>query len=227
MPAVILVRHAQASFGGQSYDVLSDVGHAQAQATAAALHERGLRVGKVVSGSLRRQLDTARPIAALVGTDVEIDERWNEYGADELLTHYSTTAAREERRPGDDTPAISSRDFQVLLDDALMAWIAAGESGRGREPFPAFVARVRAALGDAAAGVPSGATAVVATSGGVIGALCMALLNVAPRAMIDFNRVTVNAALTKVIVGRGGMTLVSFNEHGHLEGTADPLVTYR
>jgi hypothetical protein len=37
--------------------------------------------------------------------------------------------------------------------------------------------------------------------------------------------VTVNAGVTKVVRGRSGTTLVSFNEHGHLE--ADGLVTYR
>jgi hypothetical protein len=65
----------------------------------------------------------------------------------------------------------------------------------------------------------------VSTSGGVIAALCVGLLGVAPAAFVALNRVTVNAGVTKVVRGRGGTTLVSFNEHAHLE--PDGLVTYR
>jgi len=41
----------------------------------------------------------------------------------------------------------------------------------------------------------------------------------------SFNHVVVNAAITKVVSGRRGVSLISFNEHGHLE--PDQLVTYR
>jgi hypothetical protein len=37
----------------------------------------------------------------------------------------------------------------------------------------------------------------------------------------------VNASITKVVTGRRGATLVSLNEHGHLEGVDGIAVTYR
>jgi hypothetical protein len=37
----------------------------------------------------------------------------------------------------------------------------------------------------------------------------------------------VNASVTKVLVGRRGTTLVSFNDHAHLDGGEDGLLTYR
>ncbi len=43
---------------------------------------------------------------------------------------------------------------------------------------------------------------------------------------IAFNRAAVNTGLTKLIHGRRGSTLVSFNEHGHLERGECSLVTY-
>lgn len=227
MPALILVRHAQASFGGPHYDVLSEMGHAQVRAVVAALERRDLRVERVLSGSLRRQVDTAQAIAALAGTQVQIDERWNEYDSTDVLSHHSSSAAREERVPDEEAPAISSREFQTVLDAALLDWIDAGDDGPTRESHPAFVARVREALAAAAAGLGSGGTAVVSTSGGVIGVVCAALLRADPGALIEFNRVTINTGLTKVVVGRAGMTLVSFNEHGHLEGGSPELLTYR
>jgi hypothetical protein len=41
MPTVLLVRHGQASFGGEDYEVLSEAGHRQAEVVAASLTERG------------------------------------------------------------------------------------------------------------------------------------------------------------------------------------------
>ena len=227
MPSLILVRHAQASFGGEDYDVLSELGHEQVGAVAAELARRGMRVEKVISGSLRRQLDTAAPIAAHAGLEVEVDERWNEYDSADVLSNHSTSDVREEHRPGDATPQISSRDFQVVLEKALLGWIAAGEDGPADEPWPRFAERVRGALKDAADGLGSGATAIVSTSGGVIAAVCGALLGADATSLVAFNRVTINTGLTKVTVGRGGITLVSFNEHAHLEAEASRLLTYR
>jgi hypothetical protein len=42
----------------------------------------------------------------------------------------------------------------------------------------------------------------------------------------QLNPVTVNASVTKVVVGSRGCTLVSFNDHAHLEAQ-DGLLTYR
>ncbi|HWF53236.1 MAG TPA: hypothetical protein VG223_01350, partial [Solirubrobacteraceae bacterium] len=65
------------------------------------------------------------------------------------------------------------------------------------------------------------------TSGGVLAAVCIELLGLADDAFTTFNRVTINAGITKVIHGRRGATLVSFNDHSHLERAGTELVTYR
>jgi broad specificity phosphatase PhoE len=226
MPAIVLVRHAQGSFGAASYDVLSELGHRQADAVAAELVRRELSVSRVLSGTLRRQVDTARPIAAAFGLDVVLDERWNEYAGDDILVHHSTTDARIERR-NDDAVEISSRDFQALLEVGVTAWIDAGADSTAAEPYPAFAARVREALVAAADELPRGGAAVVSTSGGPIAAICAALLGAPPTSLVQFNRVAINTGITKVTAGRGGMTLISFNEHSHLDGPARSLLSYR
>lgn len=227
VPTILLARHAQASFGASDYDVLSEHGHGQARALADELTRRGVRIEHVVSGSLARQRDTAAPVAAAVGREVTVDARWDEYDADDVLAHHSSTAVRAHRPPGSDAPAVSSRDFQDLLDRTLPAWIAAGDDGPTAEAWPAFAARVAAALADVADGLGSGQTALVCTSSGVVAGTCVALLGLAPEAFVAFNRVTVNAGVTKVVHGRRGTTLVSFNEHAHLEREGRSLVTYR
>lgn len=225
MPSIVLVRHAQGSFGSADYDVLSELGHEQVTAVAHALDRRGMRVEKIVSGSLNRQLGTAKPFAELAGLEIEVDPRWNEYSSDAVLVHHGDTDVRLDRTEG--APPISSRDFQPLLERALLDWIASGDDSPADVTWPQFRDGVRDALRAAADGLGSGATAVVCTSGGPISTVCLSLLGCGPESLVTFNRVVINTALTKVAVGRGGMTLVSFNEHEHLEGEAARLLTYR
>ena len=227
MPSILLVRHAQASFGGENYDVLSDHGAVQVRALAEDLARRGIAIDQVVSGSLERQKDTARPLADAAGVDVLVDDRWNEYVTTDILGHHSDVQVSEERAARDDAPPVSSRDFQAILERALHAWIDAGADGPAGEPWTAFAQRVEDALRDLADGLGSGETALVSTSGGPLAAACVALLGLPAPAFVAFNRVTVNTGITKVVHGRGGTSLVSFNEHAHLERAGDSLVTYR
>jgi broad specificity phosphatase PhoE len=227
VPTILLIRHGQASFGGADYDVLSPTGGEQSAALARELAGRGLTVQRIVSGSLRRQRDTAEPVAAALRRRVTVDPRWNEYEMDEILARHSTTSARASRPAGGEQSPISSAEFQDLLELALQGWIAAGATGPAAEPWPAFSERVGAALRDVAEGLASGSTALVFTSGGVVAALCAAVAQLPDQALITLNRVSVNAGITKLVDGRRGVTLVSFNEHTHLERTRPSLVTYR
>jgi len=224
MPSILLVRHGQASYGAEDYDVLSDLGRRQAEVLAAEHARRGVTCDLVLSGGLRRQRDTAEILARASGARVEVDPGWDEYDADDVLAHHAATGARLEA--GGDGAAVSSRDFQELLDGALVDWIGAA-SGPAREPWPAFDARVRGALDGVLGRLRSGQTALVCSSGGAIGGLCAALIGMPPTGLVAFNRVAVNTGVTRLVSGRQGVTLVSFNEQGHLDGLEPSLRTYR
>jgi broad specificity phosphatase PhoE len=225
MPSILLIRHAQASFGSADYDVLSERGHDQAAALVRGLAERAIVPSRVVSGTLRRQLDTAAPCAVAHGLDVGVDPRWNEYDDRDILTHHSTAHVGLERRPGDQP--ISSREFQEILNAALRSWIAAADTGLGNEPWPAFRTRLTDALADVSASLDRGEVAIVVSSGGAIAALTSTLLGLPPDALITLNHVSINTGITKLTVGRGGTMVISVNEHAHLEGPDGSLVTYR
>jgi broad specificity phosphatase PhoE len=222
MPLLVIVRHGQASFGSADYDVLSPVGRQQAQSTATALSAAGLDAARIITGSLRRQRDTANAIGDATGLSPTVDERWNEYDADPVLAHHSTSAQRLEHPSGPDAAPSSPRAFQRVLEGALESWVRAGEDSATAETWPAFNRRVTAAL-DAAGGAGSGTTVIV-SSGGVISALAVSLIGVDPISFPRLNRVTINCGVTRVIVGSAGTTLVSFNEQGHLTGG---MLTYR
>ena len=222
MPLLVLVRHGQASFGSADYDVLSPVGRQQAQMTAAALSAAGLDAARIITGSLRRQRDTAEAIADTYGLSPTVDERWNEYDADPVLAHHSDSAQRLEHPAGPEAVPSSPREFQAVLERALDSWIRAGADSPTAETWPAFNERVNAAL--QAAGTAGPGTTVVVSSGGVIGALAVSLIGVDPASFPRLNRVTINCGITRIIFGSSGTTLVSFNEQGHLGGG---MLTYR
>ena len=79
-------------------------------------------------------------------------------------------------------------------------------------------------MGELAASQPRGATTVVATSGGVIGWIAASLLGGGTELWVRLNRVCVNTGVTKLVTGRRGTSLVSFNEYSHLAGSE---VSYR
>ena len=213
MPVVLLVRHGQASFGTDDYDVLSDVGRRQSELVGAELARRALRSPVAVAGGLRRQRDTAA--VALPGTPVLVDPRWDEYDHLGLLDRYPP-AGSAERADG------SSRGLQVLLDDALREWV--DDPGGG---WAGFAGGATAALAELVRDLGSGRDAVVFTSGGIVAAVCAGLLGVGAEGVVALHRVTVNGGVTKLVVGRGGVSLVAFNDHAHFEGEARELLTYR
>ena len=217
MPVVLLVRHGQASFGAADYDELSDAGRAQAETVGGELARRGLRRPVAVHGTLRRQRDTASIALAAAGIDVKprVDGRWDEYDHLDLLKRYV--------RPDVPTPA-SSREVQGLLDSALLAWVEHGGAPDQPDGWPAFAGGAADALHELLDGLEKGSDAVVFTSGGVIAAVCASLLGLGAEGVVALNRVTVNGAITKLVAGSTGPSLLTFNEHAHLAADA---VTYR
>jgi broad specificity phosphatase PhoE len=137
MPSVLLIRHGQASFGATDYDVLSDLGERQAAAVHAEIVRRGVVGARLVAGGLRRQRNTALPWTKHEG-ELDIDERWNEYDSADVLGAHSPADASLERPVGASGEGLGTREFQSLLDDALLAWIDAGADSTAREPWPAF-----------------------------------------------------------------------------------------
>lgn len=63
------------------------------------------------------------------------------------------------------------------------------------------------------------------TSGGPIVAAVSRMLTGTDDLWLRLNPVTVNTAITKIVSGRSGLTLISFNEHAHLDGT--DMLSYR
>ncbi len=243
MPAILLVRHGQASFGVGDYDRLSDHGRRQARALGGDLHRRGWRIGRVVHGDLRRQRETADELlagyamapgpavarGARVAHDVprSVDPRWNEFDHEGLVARLPD---RHRRRIASAIGVVRGREpsavFQDLLEAALEHWIDGAEDAV-QGSYSAFAADAFAALEAVVAEPPGDGVPVVVSSAGTISVVCGALLGMDRRGWLQLNRVMANSALTTVVSGRRGLTLVGFNDHSHLEGPGRPHRTTR
>jgi broad specificity phosphatase PhoE len=191
-----------------------------------ALAARGVVPDRVVGGSMRRHRETTEAAlgelpGAHAGAEVSVDPAWDEFD------HVAVLDGMPE--PPAESPT-DKRGYQALLETALESWMLPEHSGRYPEPFAAFTTRVGEVLRRTTDdGVPG--TTVVVTSGGVIAWVTASLLadgdpEVATRLWRKLNVVCVNSGLTRLVVGRRGTTLVTFNDHAHLDGLPG-LTTYR
>jgi broad specificity phosphatase PhoE len=210
MPVVYLVRHGQASYGAEDYDVLSVIGHEQSAVVGRELQRRGITSPQVVCGDLVRQRNTALGIIDSAGfeSSVAIDPRWNEFDHPDM--------------PLPTTGAGDSSDFQRRLDTALENWVREDNLDGWR----GFQDQSFDALMDFAGTLTAGATGLAVTSGGVVSAIVSRIWGLDAQGTVRINRVVANTSLTSIVFGRQGMNLLSVNDHSHLQTNRD-LLTYR
>ena len=210
MPVVYLVRHGQASYGAEDYDVLSPIGHEQSAVVGRELQRRGITSPQVVCGDLVRQRNTALGIidSARFESTMTIDPRWNEFDHPDM--------------PLPTTGAGDSSDFQRRLDTALESWVREDNLDGWR----GFQDRSFDALMDFAGTLTAGATGLAVTSGGVVSTIVSRIWGLDAQGTVRINRVVANTSLTSIVFGRQGMNLLSVNDHSHLQTNRD-LLTYR
>jgi broad specificity phosphatase PhoE len=225
---LLLVRHGQASWDAEDYDVLSEKGWEQSRLLGRALAARGIRPDLVVTGGMRRHRETAQAcldelaaaldLPAPVGT--EVDPGWDEFDHVSMLGKLA--APFEGREP-------TKAEFQAWFESAIERWTQGEYDDEYDEPFGEFTGRVDEALRRTTDAAGAG-TAIVFSSGGPISWAAASLLSdddeAAARLWHRLNPVCVNSGVTRLVTGRRGTTLVSFNGHAHLDGVPGAL-TYR
>jgi len=240
---LLLVRHGQASFGARHYDALSDVGHEQSRVLGSALRSRGVVPDLVVRGAMRRHEETAAGLQEGLGTNLscEVDNGWDEFDFQHVVEVHKPLYRSRTLMMADLAKSLRPKQaFQEVFEEATRRWTSGDQDGDYEESFPAFQDRVVAALERCRELLASHDTVVVVSSGGPIAMAAATILlgeaaglgggrSPASRTAATWgalNRVAVNTAVTKVISGRRGLTLSTYNEHAHLEADRR-LLTYR
>jgi broad specificity phosphatase PhoE len=220
---LLLVRHGQASFGAADYDRLSELGERQSRMVGEALAARGVRPDLLVRGALRRHRQTAEAAVAGAGWAGEVLE---DPGWDEFDRRTSTGAAVREELAQEREGERSLEDQVRHFEDSVTRWASGQHDEDYSESFPAFQARVQETLRRTLSRLGPRGTGVVFTTGGPVSWVTAALTDGGPPTWRRMADVVVNSSVTKVVAGSRGASLISFNEHSHLEADR-ALISYR
>ncbi len=224
MGSIYLIRHGQASFGADDYDVLSPVGMRQAQILGQHLAELGLNFDRCLAGDLRRQQDTATLALkqfANVGLPVPTLET---DGAllpamlpDEPEALHILRNAAQNRG-----------EFQRIFARIIERWLDGSHDPEGLESWLGFVERVNSGLQRILEQADNTQRIAVFTSGGTITALLHLITRIPARQAFELNWQIVNTSLNQLKFRGREVTLASFNSQTHLQLLKAPeLITFR
>lgn len=203
MAELLVIRHAQASFGADNYDQLSDLGHRQSELAGAALRETGWVPDRLVTGTLTRQIETLRSM----GFDDPPEQHpgLNEYDFNDLLSV----------RFKNDVPDLVRHDRKThfrTLRETILEWQSGGLKG-ARESWREFSDRVESAR--AFATDTEARRVLVVSSGGPIGELVKASLGAPDPQMMALNLQVKNTSWTRFFFNTSAFILHEFNMTPH------------
>ncbi|EPY01042.1 histidine phosphatase family protein [Magnetospirillum fulvum] len=225
MGQVYLVRHGQASFGSRDYDRLSPLGEEQSRMLGRWFSTAGLGIDRMVTGGLRRHLQTAEAFQA-ARTDAPVplaqDSGFDEFDFLDVLRCFRPELDSHDSIRGflaaGDNPR---RAFQTVFAAAVARWAAGDHDHEYRESWRVFRDRCVAAFRRQVEAAPKSGSTVVFTSGGPIAAICQHLLGLSDEATVGLNNILVNSGVTRIVHDRTRASLLSLNSFAHLEMTGD------
>ncbi|MBA1200568.1 histidine phosphatase family protein [Pseudomonas capeferrum] len=236
MGSIYLIRHGQASFGAADYDVLSPIGIRQSETLGRHLAELGVTLDRCLSGSLRRQQDTARlalgclHAAGHAVAPLEVDPAFNEFDAEGMIRALAPGLLPDE-------PEImhilrnashNRSEFQRLFALMVRRWHDGKHADDGLESWSSFVARVDGGLQRILDGAAGDDNVALFTSGGTIAALLHLVTGITPSQAFAFNWQIINTSLSQLKFRGRDVALASFNSQTHVQLLRMPeLVTYR
>jgi broad specificity phosphatase PhoE len=211
MGTLYLVRHGQASFGADNYDVLSPLGHRQAERLGQYLKERGIDFEAAITGTLQRQRQTHAGICRGLGRDVPALElpALNEYDSHALIE-----AMHPQTLSKPDTPELYRQHFR-LLRQSLQAWIAGQIAPRGMPSYGQWCQGIEAAL-DHVRQRHQGAVLLV-SSGGPIATAVGQVIDASPTSWIELNLRIRNASVTQFEFNPKRHSLLTYNTLPHFD----------
>lgn len=237
MGSIYLIRHGQASFGAENYDVLSPLGYRQSMALGDHLAQLDIQFDRCVSGAMNRQQDTARTtlqrlanINNLPQPPIETDDAFNEFQADAVIQAHLPELLQIEPDALHifSNAADHRREFQRLFSYVVQRWVSGKHEKDGLESWQAFVERVGAGLYRLLGEAGKKDRIAIFTSGGTITALLQLALELPPIRAFEMNWQIVNTSLSQLKFRDQEIALASFNSHAHLELLKNPeLITYR
>jgi len=236
MGTLYLVRHGQASFGADNYDVLSPLGHRQSRRLGEYFKDKGVRFDAALTGTLNRQVQTFSGICEGMGLAFESSlvstaSAGSATGAAPGmpppplahllwpgLNEFDSAAVIATIHPyplaKPDTPELYKHHFR-LLKDGLAQWMAGVVSPQGMPSYDEFVTGITKAL-DHIRTQHQGQVLLV-SSGGPIATAVGHVLGTSPETTIELNLGIRNCSVTEFAFTLKRHRLVTFNTLPHLD----------
>jgi broad specificity phosphatase PhoE len=211
MGTLYLVRHGQASFGADDYDVLSPLGHQQAVRLGEYFKTRGIAFDAAMTGSLQRQVSTFDGICKGMVSPLEALQ-WP--GLNEYDSHAVIATVHRGKLEKPSTPEQYRHHFR-LLKDGLKQWMDGVVSPHGMPTYSDFVLGVTTAL-DYVRKRGEGKVLLV-SSGGPISIAVGHILGCSPEATIELNLRIRNSSVTEFAFTPKRHMLVTYNTLPHLD----------
>lgn len=240
MSTLFLIRHGQASFGAEVYDVLSPAGILQSRLLGAYFAEMGRSIDAVYSGPRKRQVDTAahmREAARIQGfalPETVILEELDEYPFEAIMKRTVASLAAEDpafagliAESGEAAgPARERRShFEDLFQRVMRRWIRDELELGGLETYGAFVARVQRGLATIRAREKRGRTLCAVSSAGAISISAMVALGVSDDTAFKLGWTLANSSISEFRYRDDDLFLAAFNSLPHVRHR--DLITYR
>ena len=236
MSIIYVIRHAQASFGEQNYDRLSETGKCQAQILADHFAALGLEFDAIYMGRQVRHEETLAPLLDRFSENrrprppVVKTDSFNEYDSETIIATLIPEMIRQD--PTFETAVagmfVDRRAFQKVYGTLMEKWIRGEYASTDLESWPLYFRRVADGVREIMQDQGSGKTVALFTSGGPIAIWVQQALGLADHTTLTLTWQIMNTSVTRFKFSGDRLTLFGFNDIGHLERTKDRrLITYR
>jgi broad specificity phosphatase PhoE len=235
MSTIYMVRHGQASFGKGNYDKLSQRGLFQSRILAEYFKKLDIRFDLIYTGTLIRQIETARELLALyeeIGLplpEVKQLEEFNEFDYKSVFTTMIPVISEEDPSFKNDVEKIfdNKRSFQGVFERVIMKWVSGSSHIEGFVSWEEFVSRVNQGIDEIMKSHGRGKQIGIFTSGGAIAVAIRKAINLSDEDTIRIAGQIVNSSVSRFKCTHDRIMLSTFNEHSHLENSpGDNLITY-
>ena len=245
MGTLYLVRHGQASFGAADYDNLSELGQKQSTRLGDYFGQKGLRFDAVLTGTLRRQVQTCTAI--LEGMEARFTDGPPQgeaapsggSAAHKVASVGAPFTAGLPQRATLQWPGLNEFDSEAviaavyphklekpdtpelyrhhfrLLRDGLTQWMNGVVSPKGMPSYREFQFGVTSALEHVRKNCDG--NVLLVSSGGPIATAVGHVLGTTPETTIELNMRIRNSAVTEFAFNPKRHSLVTFNTLPHLE----------
>ena len=210
MGTLYLVRHGQASFGADDYDVLSPLGLQQAKRLGEYFKTKGIAFDAAFSGTLQRQISTLEGICDGMGSKPDAIQ-WP--GLNEYDSHALIATVHEGKLEKPTSPEQYRHHFR-LLKDGLAQWMNGVVSPVGMPSYSDFVLGVSSALDHVRKNCTG--NVLLVSSGGPIATAVGHVLGCPPESTIELNLRIRNSSVTEFAFTPKRHMLVTYNTLPHL-----------